>query len=178
MGPRTALRYPWVRWFGVLRAFSDSRSRSPSSHSRFPGFRRLTRDSRIPMHLHRFPMQMHGFPMHGSRCRRMQALRCRCRCFTMQIWHSFRVRRWGPTRRFVIPRCVCFGSCWRSRVLVLVLVHVLVLSGGARRVGRDPPVVTHPRPVHRDPPGGVATYPQLVGATHPARPTRVTRVTF
>ena len=35
-GPRTALCYLWVRWFGVLRAFSDSRSsrsRARSSHS-------------------------------------------------------------------------------------------------------------------------------------------------
>merc|ERR1711953_1558872 len=26
LGTRTALCYPWVRWFGVLRAFSSSRS--------------------------------------------------------------------------------------------------------------------------------------------------------
>ena len=38
MGPRTALSYPWVRWFGALRAFSSSRSRS-RSRSRCVAFR-------------------------------------------------------------------------------------------------------------------------------------------
>ena len=38
MGTRTALSYPWVRWFGVLRAFSSSRSRS-RSRSRCVAFR-------------------------------------------------------------------------------------------------------------------------------------------
>ena len=73
--------------------------------------------------------------------------------FLILFFDIVRVRGWGPARRYVIPGRVGLGSCGRSRVLVLVLVALrCVLSGGSRRVGRDPPVATHPggRPTQRD----------------------------
>ena len=63
MGTRTALSYPWVRWFGVLRAFSSSRSRCVAFSLRCVlsgGSRRVGRDALAATH----PARLRGCGAH------------------------------------------------------------------------------------------------------------------